>query len=1154
MAVEFRILGDVEVHIDGQAVDVGHARQQCVLVTLLAEVNQPVPIEVLLDRAWAGQAPQRGRATLHSYVSRLRRLLVPAADARIVRRPGGYVLTVDPMAVDLYRFGSLVEQARTVGDDERAGDLLGQALGLWRGEAFAALDTPWLNALRETFTRQRNAAELDRYDVALRRGEHARLLDELHVAVKRDPWDERVAGQLMLALYRSGQQAKAMAFYQQLRLRLAEELGTDPSPPLQRLYRQILTADPAVAPPITPTPAAAEGTVDGGGQAVKLLERQAQLRDLHAALERARQGRGTTVLVSGEAGIGKTWLLRAFAARAGQAARVLLGSCEDLLTPRTLGPFRDMARDAGGALARVGGDDRDGLIDALLEEMGFAQRPAVVIVEDAHWADDASLDVIRYLARRVDRLPAMLVVSYRDEDLPADHPFRRIIGSLAGPSVLRLELEGLSEGTVARLAAEVGLNPGPVVAAVGGNPFYLTEVLAAPSTAVPPSVHHAVLARFWSLPEGCRSALERLAVVPTEAEPWLVAALLDDPLALDPAERRGMAVVMGGHVRFRHELARRVVEQSLPATRRADHHRRALAALVEAGAEPSRLVHHAVGAADEQAVARYAAAAAAEASHAEGHREAAAFARLALERGAGPDRLRAARLHGIAARALHALNRFGEAAEHADRAVALWDEAGSAPLELGEALLISARMSTHLADPATARAKALRALGILEPLGPSPTLALCYGTLGAQAAVQARFQEAAAWSDRAVELARRLGSQEAVARGLCYRGVARVSLGEEEPGFADLRQAVAITERLDHGDYLTVSAHNLAVVLIRSGLALQAKPYLDLGERVAGEHGLDAHRFLIEAQQCHLLLLGGEWDQAERRLRRLLDHAPDPGAGLVNPLAFLGRILARRGDPQAAALVERAWALAAATQEDQKMAVAAGARIELAWLQGQDGRVRVLGAELLEVAVRAHHAYLRGEVLRYLRRAGARVQPFPACPAPFAAGIGGDWAAAAALWGRTGNPYEQALELTESPEATVALEGLRTLDHLGAVAAARVVRRRLRQGGLRGLPRGPRASTRANPARLTDRQLDVLALLVEGHSNAEIAARLYRSTRTVENHVAALLTRLGVGSRGEVAAAAAGRGLLPAPAANPGSTARRTAQPMPCPAAAATPC
>jgi hypothetical protein len=530
--------------------------------------------------------------------------------------------------------------------------------------------------------------------------------------------------------------------------------------------------------------------------AMRLLEREAQLRDLHAALELARQGRGTTVLLSGEAGIGKTSLLRAFAAQVAPNARVLVGTCEDLLTPRPLGPFRDMARDAGGALAGLG-DNRDAFIDALLEAMAFSRRPAVLIVEDAHWADDASLDVVRYLARRMERLAAMLVVSYRDEELDSTHPFRRLVGALAGPAVLRLELEGLSDGAVAELASEAGLDPAPVVAAVGGNPFHLSEVLAAPGTAVPPSVRQAVLVRFASLPAGCRAALEQLAVIPAEAEDWLVAALLEDRGALEPAERRGMLVGAQGRLRFRHELARRAIELSLSPSRRIGLHRRVLAALIAAGAEPSRLVHHAMGAADEPAVARYAAAAA------------------------------------------------------------------------GQALLISARMDTLVADPASARAKALRALRILAPLGPSRALALCYSTLGSQDTLQGRFEAAAGWSTRAVELARQLGGGEVISHALGYRGVAKVSLGDQS-GFADLREAIETAARLGHGDYLTVAAHNLAVVLIRSGCALEAEPYLAIGERAAREHGLDTALFRIEAQQCHVLLLRGEWDQAERRLRELL--------------------------------------------------------------------------------------------------------------------------------------------------------------------------------------------------------------------------------------------------------------------------------------------
>jgi DNA-binding CsgD family transcriptional regulator len=286
--------------------------------------------------------------------------------------------------------------------------------------------------------------------------------------------------------------------------------------------------------------------------------------------------------------------------------------------------------------------------------------------------------------------------------------------------------------------------------------------------------------------------------------------------------------------------------------------------------------------------------------------------------------------------------------------------------------------------------------------------------------------------------------------------------------------------------------------------------------------------FRIETLRCHVLMLRGEWDEAERRLRSLVDRADDPRVNLANPLAILGRILARRGEAEASELIDRAWAIALATGEDQKMAVAGGARIEHVWLQGDHGGVRRLGAELLSVAERTFHWYLRGEVLRLLRRTGAAVEPVDGIPAPLAAGIAGHWRQAAGLWEVAGNPYQQALELTDSPDVAMVVEGLGILDGLGAVAAANLVRRRLHQDGMRGLPRGPRATTKRNPGRLTNRQLEIVALLADGCTNAEIAARLYVSRRTVDNHVAAVLARLGISSRREAAMAASRLGLTPA--------------------------
>ena len=455
--------------------------------------------------------------------------------------------------------------------------------------------------------------------------------------------------------------------------------------------------------------------------------------------------------------------------------------------------------------------------------------------------------------------------------------------------MLRLELAGLSDAAVAVLAVEAGVDPAPVAAAAAGNPFLVTELLAAPGSRVPTSVRHAVLARVSTLPPVCREALERLAVVPTEVPAGLLAALVEDPAALEPAERRGILLSSYGAVRFRHELARRAVEEALPGTRRTVLHRRVLAALAAAGAEPSRLVHHAVAVGDAAAVARYATAAAREAAAANGHREAVAYAELAIGSGElAPSE--AAELHGLAARAAYALNRFRDAAGHADRAVALWDAAGQTSLGLGEALLISARMSTLLADPAAARAQAARALAVLEPLGPTRELALAHSTLGAQDTLQARFAQAVSRVDTALELARRTGADDVVAHALNYRGVSLASLGDEA-GLADLRESVRLARALGHADYATVAAHNLAVVLLRSARIAEAEPYLELGAAMAREHRLRDRRLpdrgpaVLGAHPARPLGRGRATAAGAARRRRRPGRQRGQPAGVPRPAA-----------------------------------------------------------------------------------------------------------------------------------------------------------------------------------------------------------------------------------------------------------------------------
>ncbi|HEX4724418.1 MAG TPA: BTAD domain-containing putative transcriptional regulator [Pseudonocardiaceae bacterium] len=309
MAVEFRLLGTVEAIHDGQSVDLGHPRQRAVLAALLVQANHPLSADQLVEYTWGENLPQRGRDVLYSYVSRLRTVLALIPDVTIIRRSGAYTLSIDPDHVDLHRFQRLVTKARSASDDDAALTLFEQALGLWRGEAFADLDSAWLSSRRDALDGDRYAAELDYTDVALRLGRHTELVTDLTIRTTAHPLDERVAGQLMLALYRGGRQADALAHYQQVRTNLVEELGSDPSTPLRELHRQILTADPALA---TPTSAAPPTSIPRQLPAAPRLftGRSKELAALTGVVDAASVRAGTVVIsaIAGAGGIGKTWL------------------------------------------------------------------------------------------------------------------------------------------------------------------------------------------------------------------------------------------------------------------------------------------------------------------------------------------------------------------------------------------------------------------------------------------------------------------------------------------------------------------------------------------------------------------------------------------------------------------------------------------------------------------------------------------------------------------------------------------------------------------------------------------------------------------------------------------------------------------------------
>lgn len=855
---------------------------------------------------------------------------------------------------------------------------------------------------------------------------------------------------------------------------------------------------------------------------MELVERDTYIEALNSQLDRASIGEGSIALVCGEAGIGKTSLIQQFADQQRKAARVLWGGCEALFTPHPLAPLYDIARQAGEgfAAAVAAAGSRDAIFNVTIDQLTRGSSPTLLIFEDVHWADNATLDLIKFLGRRLQRLSVMLVISFRDDELGTQHPLHTVIGDLPPRCVHRLQVPALTETAVAALARAAGRPPQHLYEITGGNPFFVTEALAVSDNQLPQTVRDAVMARMARLPETARAIANLTSLTPGKTERWLLEkAVATDGQALQECIAVGMVALADGALAFRHELARRAVEASLPLPTRQDLHALILKTLLEypeADVPTTRLVHHADGAGDSDAVLRFAPAAAAQAAALGEHREAAAHYATALRHASLFANERKAELLNRRSYACYLSDQISEAISAREASLQLSRVVGDRSKE-GDNLRWLSRLFCVNGQTAPADQYAAQAIEVLESLSPGRELAMAYSNRAHLHMLASDTEQTLLWGAKALALASELNDQEVEIHAL--NNIGTTKLCRRNPsGRIELERSLALALAGGFEEHAARAFANLSSSEVWMRDYVRGREYLEQGIAYCEEHHLNSHGLVADRGQTCLGL--GEWDRATEWAEEVLWHPHVPPHTRIPALVILGCVRARRGDPGVQAPLDEARALAVPTCEIQRIGPVAAARAEAAWLRGDRDAVIAEASAAYALASHQREVWLQGELAFWLWRVGRITAPPEGIAAPYALQMAGDWQIAASAWEQIGCPYEQATALADSDSERTLRDALAIFERLGAGPMAAIVRRKLRAGGIRGIPRGAQERTLKNPHGLTSCELKVLTLLVDGRRNADIARQLFVSKRTVDHHVSAVLAKLGVRSRGEAAAAA----------------------------------
>ena len=851
---------------------------------------------------------------------------------------------------------------------------------------------------------------------------------------------------------------------------------------------------------------------------MELIERDDFLALLQAQFNNVESGEGHCIFVSGEAGIGKTAMIKSFCKEQKGIYNIYQGACDSLFTPRPLAPLYDIMWQVKSDLWQSSNtiEERSVLFAGFFRELNNQKERFIIVFEDVHWADEATLDFIKFFIRRISQLRCLFILTYRDDEIHSRHPLRNVLGQLPPDSFTRLQLTPLSRQAVAAMARERGYNGEDVYNISGGNPFYVNEILASYSTGVPDNIKDSILSVYNRQDEKTKQAWEILSILPNGFNMKYLEKTERTYSAVIKQSLDAKILVLKDEILFfKHELYRRTIEASLLPLTRVCYNKKMLYVFIENyenKQEIEQIVHHAKNANEYDTVVHFAPLAAMQAASVGAHIEAAKLYLTAIESYRHTDKDILIKIYDGYAYECYLTNTVKEAIIYTEKSLDLWKQKNDIE-KIGNCLRFLSRLWWFDGNRKNAESYAELAIAALIHQPSSISKAMAFSNMSQLKMLSDESEECICWGEKAIAIAKETGDEETVCHALNNIGSTMMLIPSSAiKGIELLHKSLQIALKNSYHEHVGRAYTALGTNSVTMRDYAVARTMLNEGIHYCEEKDLDSLRFYMLSWEARLNLETGNWNEAINIAGSLLRNEEHVPVVNIGALVVVATIRLRKGEPEALPLLLRAKDMAFEIMELQRIIPVLSALLEYEWLTGQ----RCIETEVLDKVIgmmkKIEKITKKNKLYYWLRKARKEYLPLQERYDGYETGSITEALKEASEWEKMGAPYEQALALYEGSDDNKR-RALTIVHGLGANAVYEKMKLEMRTSGIKSIPRGIRKTTQSNPAFLTGRELDVLPLLKEGLQNKEIASKLFISSKTVDHHISSIFFKLEVNSR-----------------------------------------